>query len=190
MCLRTSTHAYVYTCVRHVPFQLSGEHKILQPFRRIELIVHIAISVLTGTHFHQVNYLRVKCLVQGHNIETLSQYWEGRDMIFLWKPEPSGIQNRTADSDTGRAPRCNHCAMSLSNNACVRLQISDSRHPCFSVIIYQPPLLLFPYVKYDRPVLLQWLTKLCIPWKHRPLPKRCVDVDTTLVVYHSSFTEI
>ena len=130
----------------HVPFQLSGEHKILQPFRRTELIVHIAISVLPGTHFYQVKHLRVKCLVQGHNIETLSQDWEGRNMIFLWKPEPSGIQNRTADSDTGRAPRCNHCAMSLSNNASVRLQISDSRHPCFSVIIYQPSLLLFPYV--------------------------------------------
>ena len=34
-----------------VPFQLPGEHTVLQPFRRIELIVHIAISVLPGTHF-------------------------------------------------------------------------------------------------------------------------------------------
>ena len=46
-----------------VPFQLHGEHTVLQPFRRIELIVHIAISVLSGTHFHksQVKHLRVKC---------------------------------------------------------------------------------------------------------------------------------
>ena len=36
----------------YVPFQLPGEHTVLQPFRRIELIVHIAISVLRGTHFH------------------------------------------------------------------------------------------------------------------------------------------
>ena len=57
------------------PFQLHGEHKILQLFRRIELIVHIAISVLLGTHFHlsQVKQLRVKCLAQGHNIITMSQ---------------------------------------------------------------------------------------------------------------------
>ena len=46
-----------------VPFQLHGEHTVLQPFRRIELIVHIAISVLPGTHFHlsQVKHLRVPC---------------------------------------------------------------------------------------------------------------------------------
>ena len=30
-------------------------------------------------------HLRVKCLAQGHNIETMSQDWEGRNMIFLWK---------------------------------------------------------------------------------------------------------
>ena len=46
-----------------VPSQLHGEHTVLQPFRRIELIIHIAISVLPGTHFHlsQVKHLRVKC---------------------------------------------------------------------------------------------------------------------------------
>ena len=53
-----------------MPFQLHGEHTVLQPFRRIKLIVHIAISVLPGIHFHlsQVKHLRVKCLAQGHNI--------------------------------------------------------------------------------------------------------------------------
>ena len=58
-----------------VPFQLHGEHTVLQPFRRMELIVHIAISVLPGTHFHlsQVKHLKVKCLAQGHNILTMSQ---------------------------------------------------------------------------------------------------------------------
>ena len=59
-----------------VQFQLPGEHTVLQPFRRIELIVHIAISVPPSTHFHliQVKRLRVKCLVQGRNILTMSQY--------------------------------------------------------------------------------------------------------------------
>ena len=56
-----------------VPFQLNGEHTVLQPFRRIELIVHIAISVLPGTDLHlsQVKHLRVKCLAQRQNIEQI-----------------------------------------------------------------------------------------------------------------------
>ena len=43
----------------------------MQPFRRIKLVVHIAISVLPGTHFHlsQVKNLRAKYLAQGHNIK-------------------------------------------------------------------------------------------------------------------------
>ena len=59
-----------------VASELHGEHTVLQPFRRIELIIHIAISVLPGTHVHlsQVKHLRVKCLAQRHNIETMSQY--------------------------------------------------------------------------------------------------------------------
>ena len=60
----------------YVPFQLLGEHTVLQPFWRIELIVHmIAIYVLPGTHFHlsQVKHLRVKCLAQGRTILTMSQ---------------------------------------------------------------------------------------------------------------------
>ena len=59
-----------------VPFQLPGEHTVLQPFRRIELIIHIAISVLPGTHFYlsQVKHSRVKCLAQRHTISTMSQY--------------------------------------------------------------------------------------------------------------------
>ena len=58
-----------------VTFQLQGEHTVLQQFRRNKLIVHIAISVLPGTHFHlsEVKHLRVKCPAQGHNILTMSQ---------------------------------------------------------------------------------------------------------------------
>ena len=56
-----------------VPFQLHGEHTVLQPFRRIELIVHISISVLPGTHFYlsQVKHLRVKCPAHLNNIPRL-----------------------------------------------------------------------------------------------------------------------
>ena len=70
-----------------VPSQLHGEHTVLQPFWRIELTIHIAISVLPCTHFHlsQMKHLRVHCLAQGHNIESMSQCWEGRNIIFLWK---------------------------------------------------------------------------------------------------------
>ena len=71
-----------------VPFQLHREHTVLQPFRRNKLITHIAISVPPGTHFHLclVKHLKVECLAQGHNIETMSQYWKWRNLIFLWKP--------------------------------------------------------------------------------------------------------
>ena len=58
-----------------VPFQLHEEHTVLQPFRRIKIVVHIVISVLPGTDFHlrQVKHLKVKCLAQGHDILTISQ---------------------------------------------------------------------------------------------------------------------
>ena len=76
-----SSDFYIYPLVTgplliHVPSQLHGEHTVLQPFRRIELCLYIAISVLPGTHLHlsQVKHLRVKCLVQGHNIERMYQY--------------------------------------------------------------------------------------------------------------------
>ena len=44
-----------------VPF-----HTVLQSFRHIELIVHIPISDLSGTHFHlsQVKHLTAKCIAQ------------------------------------------------------------------------------------------------------------------------------
>ena len=35
-----------------VSSQLHGQNTVLQPLRYIKLIIHIAISVLPGTHFH------------------------------------------------------------------------------------------------------------------------------------------
>ena len=57
-----------------VPARLHGEHTVLQPFRRIKFITHIAISAPPCPHFHlsQVNHLEVECLAQEHNIETMS----------------------------------------------------------------------------------------------------------------------
>ena len=59
-----------------VSFQLLGDNTVLQPFRRIELFVHIAISVLASTDLHpsQVKHMRVKCLAQRQIIQTMSQY--------------------------------------------------------------------------------------------------------------------
>ena len=37
----------------------------------------------------------------------------GETWYFYENPAPSGIRNRTAGSDIDRAPRSNHCAMSL-----------------------------------------------------------------------------
>ena len=65
-------------------FNFNGEHTVLQPFWRIKLIVHIAISVLPCTHFHlkQVKHFRVKCLAEDTTSEQIFQDWEG---LFLWK---------------------------------------------------------------------------------------------------------
>ena len=83
-----------------VPSQLHGEHTVLQPFRRIELIIHIAISVLTCTHFHlsQVKHFRVNALSKA----------------LSGNPAPNGIRNRTAGNDIVKAPRSDHCASKLT----------------------------------------------------------------------------
>ena len=79
--------------------------------------LNFAISVLPGTHLHlsQVKHVRVKYLTQGHNIETMSRYWEGGKWYFSENPAPSGVRNRKAGSDNhiGKAPRPNHCTTSL-----------------------------------------------------------------------------
>ena len=51
---------------RRVPSQLHWEHTVLQLFRRIEIIIHTAVSVIPGTYFYpsQGKHLRVKCLAQ------------------------------------------------------------------------------------------------------------------------------
>ena len=70
-----------------VPSKLNWDYTELQPFRHIEISMHISISVLSGTHFYlsQAKHLEVKCLAQGHNIEIMSQNGMGRKVIFLWK---------------------------------------------------------------------------------------------------------
>ena len=97
-----------------VPLQLHGEYTVLQPLCN-KVIVHIVIYVLPGTHFHlrQVKHLRVLCLAQGHNIETMSQDREGRNIIAI-SSAPSVVQNRKAGSDIGRVPCSNRCIMSFS----------------------------------------------------------------------------
>ena len=120
---RISSDFYIFTpwsldLFIRVPYQLHGEHTVLQPFRRIELNIHIAISVLPGTHyFHlsQAKHVRVECLAQGYKIETMSQYSERRNRdISLKILHQAGIRNRTTGSDIDKAPRSNHCATSLS----------------------------------------------------------------------------
>ena len=44
----------------------------MQPIQRLELLVHIVISALPGINLH-VKHVRVKCLSQGHDTETISQ---------------------------------------------------------------------------------------------------------------------
>ena len=68
----------------HVIFQLPVLECTTIPAISVLGTNHMVISV-PGNHLHlsQVKHVRVKCLVQRHNIEIMSQYKEGRNMIFL-----------------------------------------------------------------------------------------------------------
>ena len=87
----------------------------LQPFRRKELVAHIAISVLSGTHLHlsQVKHVRVTYPTTQHRNIFPILGGGGRNMILSENPAPSVIRKCTAGSDIGKAPRSNHCATSL-----------------------------------------------------------------------------
>ena len=99
-----------------VPFQLHGKHTVLQPFRCIELIVHITISVLPGTHFRlsQVKHLWVPCL-RTQSSKQCPKVERRETLYFSKNPAPSGVRKRTTGSDIGKAPRSDHCAMSICN---------------------------------------------------------------------------
>ena len=60
-----------------VSFQLHGEHTVLQPFRRIESIVHILLHLCPNRYsFTQESSKAckgIKCLPHGHSMETMSQ---------------------------------------------------------------------------------------------------------------------
>ena len=57
---------------------LRREHTVLQPFRRIKLIVHIAISVLPGTHVLIIFFNR---------IPPFSKSWiPPCACVYMWKP--------------------------------------------------------------------------------------------------------
>ena len=64
--------------------------------------------------FSEVKHFRIKCLAQGHSIETMSQYWERRNMICLPIFLPSRIWNSTVGNSIDKALHSNHCARSLS----------------------------------------------------------------------------
>ena len=74
-----------------VPFQRHSLHTVLQPFRRIELMVHIDTFVLPGTNLRliQVKHIQLKCFAK---IETMSQRCEEREkhLNFSIKPASTG----------------------------------------------------------------------------------------------------
>ena len=66
-------------------------YTVLQPFRHIEFIVHIAISVLPGTHFHlsQVKHFIVKCRAQKDTSQQCPKIERGKHGIS-WEPSQFG----------------------------------------------------------------------------------------------------
>ena len=94
-------------------FNFNGEHTVLQPF-----LAHWTYS--THCHLCPTMYSfspetseafqgEVPC--RGHTIGTIPKIERG---YFSENPAPSGVRNRTAGSDTGKAPRSNQYATSLS----------------------------------------------------------------------------
>ena len=95
---------------------LHGQHTVLHPSRRTELIVHIAISVLPGTHF-QMKHWRVKYLAHRHKIKTMSQDWEGRNIHWPLYPLENAfysvIWSKLQHNCYGVVVVVNHCFTSL-----------------------------------------------------------------------------
>ena len=75
-CTRRTIIIPVHSCVistRRSPAAISAISK------------HCHLYPIPGVHFHlsQVKHLRVKCLAQGHNVDKVSQDWEGEKMMSL-----------------------------------------------------------------------------------------------------------
>ena len=85
-----------------VPFQFHGYHTVLQPFWRIEHIVHI---------FTWVKWSIWELLSALSKDTTMSQDWEGKTRIFFWKYctkrdlKPHGRQRYWQSSVLSIAPR-------------------------------------------------------------------------------------
>ena len=89
-----------------VSIELHAKSTVLQPFRRIAFILHIAIFVSPGNHFPLSQHGQVKpvkCLGQGHTIVTMSQNWDGRYFSKIhhqarFEPAPPGAVYRQRQS--------------------------------------------------------------------------------------------
>ena len=116
--LRTNHPTLHFTPVLfvRVPFQHHAENAVLQPFWRIELIVHIAISVLPVQVLfsRQVKNLRVNCVAQRtqyrNNLSRLR--WEKHD-ISLKILNQAGFKTARQAPTFCEASRSYHCATSL-----------------------------------------------------------------------------
>ena len=103
----------LYLFIR-VPFQLHGGHTVLQPFRRIELIVHLCPTRYSfSTESSEAFEGEVPC-PRTHHLNNFPRLRGEKNGENGENSAPSGIRNRTAGSDIDRAPCSNHCAMSLS----------------------------------------------------------------------------
>ena len=89
--------------------QLPGEHTVLQPFRRIELIVHIDISVLAGTHFHLSQVKGEVSCPRTHHLNNVPRLRGVKHDISLKIRHQAGFETARQ-----AATSAEHCAMSLS----------------------------------------------------------------------------
>ena len=99
-----------------VPFQLPGSIQSCSRFGALNLSY-----TLPSLSYQVLIFTWVKWSIWGWSVlpkDTPSypcpKIERGETWYFSENPAPSGIRNRTVGSDIGRAPRSNHCAISLS----------------------------------------------------------------------------
>ena len=85
LCALHRYHHWSLDLFIHVPFQLPFfKHTTLAAISALGTRRHLCPTRYSFTP-ESSEVCEGKCLAQGHNIEIMSQYWEGRIMIFLWK---------------------------------------------------------------------------------------------------------
>ena len=165
-----------------VPYQLHGEQTVLF-FRRIELIIHIAISVLQLLIFNWVKWSMwgLSALPKDTTSKQCPNIERGETWYFSENPAPNEIRNRMAGSDIDRAARSNHCVVSRSKIKGTHESIGCCSNAWKRPMLYSVSILEFLFMKnrnglfspavsfsmtFSKPLLILWNMNVA-PWEKK-----------------------